>query len=102
VDVAHGEGLVAEATPDGRHLFVHAEPGPGTWSCVSVETGGRVAELTYEPGAHSPAIVGARAYYLVDRPGARLLKAREMASDALAWELALGERRPVRPPRLRP
>jgi hypothetical protein len=102
VEVARGDGLVAEATPDGRHLFVHAEPGPGTWSCVSVETGEHVAELTCEPGAHSPAILGARVYYLVDAAGSRMLKARELATDAVAWELSLSERRPSEPRRLRP
>ena len=98
VELARGDTLGAEPTPDGRHLLVREGD---RWICVSAETGDREAMLSYEPGAREPAIVGRRVYYLVDRGGTRALKARELDTDTVAWELVVGERRPSGPPRLR-
>jgi hypothetical protein len=101
--LVRGHGVVVEVTADGRHLFVHSEPvptGDGTWSVFSAESGRRVATLTHERGAHSPAVLGPRAYYVVER-GARALNARQLDTDTLDWELPLGERPTSRAPRLR-
>ena len=98
VELARGDTLAAEPTPDGRHLFVREAD---EWVCVSAETGGREATVSYEPGAREPAIVGRRVYYLVDRGGTRALKARELDTNTVAWELAVGEGRPSGPPPLR-
>ena len=98
VELARGDTLGAEPTPDGRHLLIREGD---RWIVVSAETGSREATLTYEPGAREPAIVGRRVYYLVDRGGTRALKARELDTDTVAWELVVGERRPSGPPRLR-
>ncbi len=110
VELARGHGLVAQVTPDGRFLFVReaqAPPGDERWSVFSAETGRRVATLSYERGAHSPAILGPTAYYMVEGTvGAgdvfqRTLAARALDTDRLSWRLALGERRVVEAPRLR-
>ena len=65
-----------------------------------------MATLSYERGAHSPAILGPTAYYMVEGTvGAgdvlqRTLAARALDTDTLSWRLALGERRVVEAPRL--
>ncbi len=98
VELARGDTVSAEPTPDGRHLLVREGD---RWHCISAETGRREATLSYEPGAHEPAIVGRRVYYLLDRGGTRALKARDLDPDTVAWEVVDGERRPTGPPRLR-
>lgn len=98
VELARGDTLAAEPTPDGRHLLVREGD---RWVCVSAETGEREATVGYEPGAREPAIVGRRLYHLVDRGGTRALKARDLDTDTVAWELVVGERRPSGLPRLR-
>jgi hypothetical protein len=108
VELTRGHGLVAQVTPDGCHVLVHQEPaaaGHGPWWVFSAQTGRRVATLTHDAGARSPAIVGGRAFYLVESfdeaaPG-RLLRARDLASDTLQWELPLAGRRRSAAPRLR-
>jgi hypothetical protein len=92
--IARGRGLVAELTPDGRHVFVRDED---RWRVFDTDTGQAEATLTYEPGARDPAIEGPRAYYRV--PGA--LVARDLATDAVAWRLPLSEKPPIAAPRLR-
>lgn len=87
--LARGEGLVAQPAVDGSHVFVHAEPAPGAWSIFAVPSGRRVATVTHDPGARSPAILGDRVFYLVQSPGARALRARELETDTLVWELPL-------------
>lgn len=110
VELARGHGLVAQVTPDGRFLFVHEAQAPSCderWSVFSAETGRRMATLNYERGAHSPAILGPTAYYMVEGTvGAAdvlqlTLTARALDTDTLSWRLALGERRVVEAPRLR-
>jgi hypothetical protein len=98
VELARGDTVSAEPTADGLHLLVREGD---RWHCVSAETGRREATLTYEPGAHEPAVVERRVYYLLDRGGTRVLKARDLDTDTVAWELVVGERRPSGPPRLR-
>lgn len=98
VELARGETVAAEPTPDGRHLLVREGD---RWACVSAETGRREATITYEESAREPAILGRRVYYLLDHAGTRTVKARDMDSDTVAWELVVGERRPSGPPRLR-
>ena len=98
VELARGDTVSAEPTPDGLHLLVREGD---RWHCISAETGRREATMTYEPGAREPAIVGRRVYYLLDRGGTRVLKARDLDTDTVAWELVVGERRPSGPPRLR-
>ena len=98
VELARGETVAAEPTPDGRHLLVRDGD---RWLCVSARTGEREATLSYEPGAREPAVIGRRLYYLLDRGGTRALRARDLDTDTVAWELVVGERRPSGPPRLR-
>jgi hypothetical protein len=90
--LAQGRGLVAHVTPDGRHVFVRAEPPPAegdAWSIFAVPSGRRVATVTHDRDARSPAIVGDRAYYLVESAARRALRARDVATDALVWEFPL-------------
>ena len=64
--------------------------------------------MTYEPGAHSPCVLPGRVYYLVDgpwgassSPGAEpslALKARDVATDTLLWELPLATGDSAPPP----
>ena len=58
------------------------------------------------PGMESEAmdarIVGSRAFYLLDTPSGRVLKARDARSGAPLWERPLGPRPVSKPPRLRP
>ena len=84
--LARGEGLVVQPAVDGSGVFV-AEP--DGWSIFAVPSGRRVAAVTYDPGATSPAILGGRVFYLVQSPGARALRARELETDTLVWELPL-------------
>jgi hypothetical protein len=98
VELARGETVAAEPTPDGRHLLVRDGD---RWVCVSARTGEREATLSYEPGAREPAVIGRRLYYMLDRGGKRALGARDLDTDTVAWELVVGERRPSGPPRLR-
>ena len=98
VELARGDTVAAEPTPDGRHLLVRDGD---RWVCVSARTGEREATVSYEPGAHGPAIVGRRVYYLVDRDGTRALEGRDLDTDTVAWELVVGARRPSGPPHLR-
>jgi len=119
ITLAKGKGLVPSVTPDGRYLFIHHEllPGPPpaedqAWWIFSVETGQRLATLSYEPGTQEACVVGTRVYYLVQGPpysvasGASVLpctlKARELASGKLLWEQPLQGRRVSKPPPLRP
>jgi hypothetical protein len=108
VELARGQGLVAQVTPDGCHLLVHQEPAgvaSHEWRVFSATTGRAVATLTYDAGASSPAILGDRVFYLVERRGdsvlTRALRARELASGAVVWELVLRERGTSAAPRLR-
>jgi hypothetical protein len=114
LELARGRGFVARPTPNGRHLFVHREPAvaqPSVWWVFSSETGERVATLVYEPGAQSPCILGDRVYYLVEGQvvGSATgqatrrctLKARELATTRLLWELPLPGRDIAKAPRLR-
>jgi hypothetical protein len=90
--LARGRGLVADVTPDGRHVFVRTEPPPArrdAWSIFAAPSGRRVATVTHDAGARAPAIVGDRAFYLVESPARRALRARDLATDTLAWELPL-------------
>jgi hypothetical protein len=100
--LARGEGLVAQPAVDGSHLFVGAEQGRDAWSIFAVPSGQRVASVTHDPGARSPAILGDRVYYLVQSPGARALRARELHTDTLVWELPLTAPPTSAAPRLRP
>lgn len=89
--LARGSGLVAQPTADGSHVLVHAEP-PGerdTWAVFDVPSGRRVATVTHDRGARAPSIVGGRVFYLVESPGARALRARELETDTLVWELPM-------------
>jgi hypothetical protein len=111
--LARGRALVARVTPDGRSIFVHQEepePRPGPWRSFSAETGELVATITHDPHADSPCVLNGRVYYLSrqtdgtpgreaipDAAGRPVLKAREMATDHVLWELPLPER-PRRPP----
>lgn len=96
VQLMRGKALVTALTPDGTHVLVHDEGRHGPWHAFSVATARRIAAVTHDAGAHSPAILGDRLFYLVDRARdalvARALRARALASDALLWELPLGER----------
>jgi hypothetical protein len=96
--LARGEGLVAEPAVDGSHLFVRAGD---AWSIFAVPSGRRVAAVTHDPGARSPAILGDRVFYLVQSPGARALRARELETDTLVWELPLTAPPTSGAPRLR-
>jgi hypothetical protein len=96
--LARGEGLVAEPAVDGSHVFV-AEP--DGWSIFAVPSGRRVAVVTHDPGARSPAILGDRVFYLVQSPGARALRARELETNTLVWELPLTTPPALGAPRLR-
>jgi hypothetical protein len=105
VELARGEGLVAQVSRDGRHVFVHQEPpraGRDSWSVFSAPTGERVATLVHDAGTRSPEILADRVYYLLEGAAPeRALRARELGSGALAWELALTARQTSGPPRLR-
>jgi hypothetical protein len=105
VELARGEGLVAQVSRDGRHVFVHHEPAPAgrdSWSVFSAPTGTRVATLVHDPGASAPEILADRVYYLLEGAAPeRALRARELGSGALAWELPLTARRTSEPRRLR-
>ena len=108
VELARGQGLVAQVTPDGCHVLVHQEPAGASsdeWRVFSATSGRAVATLTYDAGASSPAILGDRVFYLVERRGesvlTRALRARELASGAVVWELVLRERGTSAAPRLR-
>lgn len=108
VELARGTGLVARVALDGRHVFVHEEQRPAehrSWWVFSAQTGQRVATLSFEGGSYCPVVLGERAYYLVERDEDAVrvpkLRARELASDRLAWELPLGQRRTARAPPLR-
>jgi hypothetical protein len=100
--LARGHGLVAQPTVDGTHLLVGSEPAPGAWSIFALPSGQRVATVTHDPGAKAPAIMGDRVYYLVESPGARALRARELGTDTLVWELPLTAPPTSGAPRLRP
>ncbi|MGH2745658.1 MAG: hypothetical protein ACRDLY_05440 [Thermoleophilaceae bacterium] len=100
VELARGKGLVAQVTPDGCHLLVHTEPRPAVhalWWVFSARTGERVATLTHDAGAHSPAILGDRAFYLVEQHEEatthRTLRARDLEGGTLVWELPLATER---------
>jgi hypothetical protein len=102
VEVARGSGLVAQVTPDGCYLLVHTEPAPpgeSPWWVFSARTGDRVATLTYDAGARWPAILRDRAFYVVEERDAattrRTLRARELDSGSVAWELQLAARETV-------
>jgi hypothetical protein len=105
VELARGRGLVAQVTRDGRHVFVHQEPPPGgqdPWWVFSARTGRRVATLAHDAGARSPAILVDRVYYLLEEAAEeRALRARDLLSGALVWELPLAAPRRSGPPRLR-
>ncbi len=96
--LARGEGLVTEPAVDGSHIFVGAGD---AWSIFAVPSGRQVATVTHDPGATSPAIVGDRVFYLVQSPGARALRARELETDMLVWELPLTAPQTSGAPRLR-
>jgi hypothetical protein len=108
-ELLRGQGLVAQVTPDGAYLFVHCEPAtsaPEPWRVFSVTTARRVATLTHDAGARAPAVVGERAFYVVGKRDGVLqrqtLRARELASNALVWELALTAQPLSEAPRPRP
>jgi len=107
VELARGQGLVAQVTPDGCHLFVYDELAPverDPWWVFSARTGRLVATLTHDPGAGSPAILGTRAFYLVEGRedvARRALRARDLPAGTLVWELQLAARRRAAAPRLR-
>ena len=101
MELARGDGLVAQVTTDGCHVLVHEEPPPAgrdSWRVFAATTGRQVAVLTHDAGAHDPAIVGERALYVVER---RALRARALESDTLMWELGLAAGRRSAAPRLR-
>jgi hypothetical protein len=109
LELVRGQGLVVQVTPDGCHLFVHEEParpGRDEWWVYSVQTGQRVATLTHERGGRYPVILGERVFYLVEPLGGatpgRVLRARELLSDTLVWELSLAGPRKSAVPRRRP
>jgi hypothetical protein len=108
VELARGQGLVAQVTPDGCYLLVHREQGRAggaPWWVFSTRTGGKVATLPHDAGAHVPAILEDRAYYLVEpvdeATPARALRARELGDGTLVWESPLAPRRRSAAPRLR-
>jgi hypothetical protein len=105
VELARGEGLVAQVTREGRHVFVHQEPAPAgrdAWWVFSAPSGRRVATLVHDAGASSPEILADRVYYLLEGAGPeRALRARELGSGALAWEAPLTARQTSGPLRLR-
>jgi hypothetical protein len=109
VPLARGRGLVAQVTPDGCHVLVHQEParaGDDAWRVFAATSGVKVATVTHDAGAGWPAVIGRRLFYVVQQTEGtvrrRALRARELASDALAWELSLGERTISAAPQLRP
>jgi hypothetical protein len=96
VELARGSGLVAQVTPDGCYLLIHSEPPPSggsPWWVFSARNGERVATLTHDAGARWPAILRDRAFYVVEQREAattrRTLRARDLDSGRLAWELPL-------------
>jgi hypothetical protein len=102
VELARGSGLVAQVTPDGCYLLIHTEPAPAgesPWSVFSARTGDRVATLTHDTGARWPAILRDRAFYIVEERHSattrQTLRARELDSGSLAWELRLATRQTV-------
>jgi hypothetical protein len=114
-----GNALVPYVTPDKRYLFIHQELPPAprpaetqAWGVFSAETGQRLAQLDYEPGAQQACVLGARVYYLIEGPatpvtggGAILpctLKAQDLTSGLVLWERPLQARRVSKPPALRP
>jgi hypothetical protein len=104
VEVARGRGLVARITADGRYLLVRPEQGP-SWSVVAVATGRRQWTLTGDLELRAPAVIGARAFYLLERhlesTNTRTIRAHDLPTDALAWELPLRDVRASRAPRPR-
>jgi hypothetical protein len=104
VEIARGQGLVAQVTLDGRYVCVHREPAASAddrWAVFSASTGERVASVPRDAGARSPAVLWGRVYYLVERAAERELRTRDLASGTLAWELPLAARPMRGPPRLR-
>jgi hypothetical protein len=64
VELARGQGLVAQVTPDGCHVLVHRGPPAGAdrWLVFSAPSGRRRASVTHDPGAGRPAILGGRVF----------------------------------------
>jgi hypothetical protein len=102
VKLGSGTGLVPRVTPDGTYIFLHTEGGDERqWRVFGSATGERVATLTYEAGARFPTVLDERVYFVVERPRELVLKARELASDSVVWELALSSPPMMSPPSLR-
>jgi hypothetical protein len=114
MELTRGRALVARVTADGKYVFVHSDIRPGgdtPWRVYSGNTGEHVANLTYDPGARWPTVLDQRVYYVVEtaetadngKEATRIsLKARELATDRLAWELVLATIWSARPPPMRP
>lgn len=96
---------VAAVTPDGSHIFIQ-QPGAKTPSWpVFLTTGEQVAELPFEPGAGSVAVVNERVLYDVtdqsDGILRRTLFSRDMQTAEPLWSFLLSEELPQAPPSLR-
>lgn len=82
---------------------VEVEPGEaGGEPSLEEEAAVPVAIPGMESEALDVRIVGSRAFYLLDTPSGRALKARDARSGAPLWERPLGPRPVSKPPRLRP
>jgi hypothetical protein len=96
---------VAAVTPDGSYIFIQ-EPGAKTPSWpIFLTTGEQVAELPFEPGAGSVAVVNERALYNVTDQGDGILRrtlfSRDMRTAEPLWSFLLSEELPQAPPSLR-
>lgn len=103
--------VLARATKDAAGVArislstgrIQVEPGEaGGEPSREEEAAVPVAIPQMESEAMDARIVGSRAFYLLDSPSGRVLKARDACSGAPLWERPLGPRPVSKPPRLRP
>jgi hypothetical protein len=118
VSLVTGQALVSYVTPDGRYLFIHSEAKSESspdnqqpWWVFSVVTGRQVSVLDYEQGTRQACVIDSHLYYLIENPPPQArthgqiiqstLKALDIVSGRLLWQLPLSEQRATRAPALR-
>ena len=103
--IGENSALDPTVTPDGRFLFVRRTVPPGErWRIWSVTEHEQIASIPYLEGSDFPAVLERRAYHLAPaaETGVPSLRALDLATGDLLWELALGSPVEREPPRLPP
>lgn len=106
-----GDGLVHNITLDGLYVLIHQEIKSGagnflnnSWIIFSVETGEKVAVLTYERNTKEASIISSNIFYSVEERSQSfqklVLKAKEIATGRALWERLLFEQPFFAPPAL--